>query len=177
MGHAGARRTVKPTLVVSVLCLGLLLGVWLITQFVHTDRPTTLDGVSQEVFSGIDALQASMPESARPESASTESASTSTSDETVVVACPDGRGGKQVDVTRTITVAPDFDRLAWMTDLSDRYREKGWNVGMRTLSSRDHVEVKLVGPPLLIYRVLTTDESGEALVVIRSSSRCSSTLR
>jgi hypothetical protein len=117
---------------------------------VHTDRPTTLDGVRQEVISGIDALQASMPESPGPESAGPESAGPSTSDETVVVACPDGEGGRQVDVTRTITVAPYFDRLAWMTDPSDRHRENGWNVGMRTLSSPDQVEVKLVGPPLLI---------------------------
>ncbi|TFC19596.1 hypothetical protein E3O19_02940 [Cryobacterium algoritolerans] len=135
--------------------------VVIISQNVHTDRPTSRDGVIEEVLVDVDSITATLP-------AGTVTASSDTSNAS---ACPGG-GGEEIAVSRTMTVGPDFDRYAWIESVTRRYKDRGWSVTLRTLGSQGHLALKFVGQQLLIYRVTITDETGEVQVIIRSTSRC-----
>jgi hypothetical protein len=150
------------TAIFAVAALSLLLVIWLISANIRTDRPVTLDGVSAEVMAGVSEFQDELP----------KSAVMGVVDQKDVEACPDGSGGQQVVISRTITTAPAFDRLQWLSDLGAKYQKKGWHSTTQTLGSRDHVSLKLVGKPLIIYRITSTEGENPQLV-IRSTSRCS----
>lgn len=150
------------TVIWAIAALSLLLVIWLISANIRTDRPLTLDGVSTEVMAGVTEFQEALP----------KSVVVGVVDQKDVEACPDGTGGKQVVISRTITTAPTFDRLQWLSDLGTKYEKKGWHSSTQTLGSRDHASLKLVGKPLIIYRITSTDGETPQLV-IRSTSRCS----
>jgi hypothetical protein len=156
------KRESTRTIIFAVATLSLLLAIWLIAANIRTDRPVTLGGVTAEVIAGVSEFQDALP----------KSAVVAVVDEKHVEACPDGSGGKQVVISRTITTTRDFDRLQWLSNLSVKYQKKGWHSSTQTLDSRDHVSLKLVGLPLIIYRITSTDVESPQLI-IRSVSRCS----
>jgi hypothetical protein len=163
MSTGRKRWKVSPTIALTTSFVVLLLAVVVISQNIETDRPTTIDGVTAEVIVDVDSISATLP----------AGVVTSSLDDSTVSECPDGRGGRQVAVSRTITVEPEFESTAWTTRVTKRYEGEGWNVTLRTLGSRDHIELKLVGQRLLIYRVTLTNQDGVPQVTIRSTSRCS----
>jgi hypothetical protein len=163
MSTGRKRWKINPTIALTTLCLALLLVVVIVSQNIQTDRPTTLDGVTAEVIVDVDSISATLP----------AGVVTSSVDDSAVSDCPDGSGGQQIAVSRTMTVASDFEPTAWIARVTKRYEDKGWDVRLRTLGSRDHVELKLVGQRLLIYRVTATVKEGMPQVIIRSTSRCS----
>lgn len=156
------KRESTRTVIFAVATLSLLLAIWLIAANIRTDRPTTLGGVSAEVIAGVSEFQDALP----------KSAVVAVVDVKHVEACPDGSRGKQVVISRTITTTRDFDRLQWLSNLNGKYQKKGWHSSIQTLDSRDHVSLKLVGLPLIIYRITSTDVESPQLI-IRSVSRCS----
>lgn len=162
MSKGLSKRESTRTVIFAVAILSLLLVIWLIAANIRTDRPVTVEGVSAEVTAGVTEFQDALP----------KSAVVAVVDEKHIEACPDGSGGKQVDIIRTITTTSDFDRLQWLIDLSAKYEERGWHSSTQALGSRDHMSLKLVGPPLLIYRITSTD-AGSPQLIIRSVSRCS----
>jgi hypothetical protein len=157
------RWKVSPTIALTIACSALLAVVVIVSQNIQTDRPTTLDGVTAEVLVDVDSISATLP----------AGIVTSSVSDSAVSACPDGRGGQQTAVSRTLTVKPDFEAAVWTADVTKRYEDKGWEVRLRTLGSRDHLELKLVGQRLLFYRVTITVQEGIPQVIIRSTSRCS----
>ena len=161
MSRGLSRNESTRTVVFAVAVLSLLLVIWLISANIRTDRPVTLKGVSAEVVAGVNQFQETLPKPAVVDVV----------DQKSVEACPDGSGGKQVAISRTITTTAAFDRLGWLSDLGAKYEGEGWHSSTQTLGSRDHVSLKLVGKSLIIYRITATD--GEApQVIIRSTSRC-----
>jgi len=162
MGTRGKFWKVGPTIALAVSVLVILLLVVIISQNIHTDRPTTRAGVIAEVLVDVDSIAATLP----------ADAIVSTSDARAGSDCPDGSGGEEVAVSRTMTVGTDFDRYAWVDSVARRFEGMGWSVTEKTLDNRDHIALKLVGQQLLIYRVTVTDEAGVPQVIIRSTSRC-----
>jgi hypothetical protein len=163
MSTGRKRWKVSPTIALTTSFVVLLLAVVVISQNIETDRPTTIDGVTAEVIVDVDSISATLP----------AGVVTNSVDGSIVSECPDGHGGRQVAVSRTMTVGPEFESTAWITRVTKRYEGNGWNVSLRTLGSRDHVQLKLVGQRLLIYRVTLTNQDGVGEVTIRSTSRCS----
>jgi hypothetical protein len=163
MGIKKTRWKVGPTVILTAGFLAVLLILVIITQNIRTDRPTSIDGVRNEMLVDVDAIYATLP----------ASVVTAPTDDYEVTSCPDGRGGKEVSITRTLTVNSDFDRFAWIAKVTKLYKDDGWSVGVRTRGASDHLELKLIGQKLLYYRVTVTGESGTSLVIIRSTSRCS----
>ena len=108
MGTGSERWKVSPTVALTASCLALLAGVVIVSQNIQTDRPTTLDGVTAEVLVDVDSISATLP-------AGIVTSSVGDSD---VFACPDGRGGQQVTVSRTLAVRPDFETAVWIADVS-----------------------------------------------------------
>ena len=160
---ANQKRARRMTFIFAVACAGLLTVGWYIATNMRGNEPTTLDGVSREVLTGVDDIQSSLPASAIVLSA----------DETDVSACPDGGDGQQFAVVRRITVAEDFDETGWMSDLVDRYQARyRWNATLQKLDHVDKIEITIVGPPLIIYRVTNNSASQGPQVLIRSESRC-----
>ncbi|MGO4689346.1 hypothetical protein [Glaciibacter sp. 2TAF33] len=163
MSAGSSRRRISPTIVLSTSLVALLLAVVIISLNIRTDRPTTLDGVTAEVIVDVDSISATLP----------AGVVTGSVDDSTVSDCPDGGGGQQVAVSRTMNVTADFESAAWIARVTRQYEDKGWDVRLRTLGSRDHVELRLVGQRLLIYRVITTGQEGTRQVIVRSDSRCS----
>ncbi len=162
MGTRGKFWKVGPTIVLAVSVSVILLVVVIISLNMRTDRPTTRAGVIEEVLVDVDSIAATLP----------AGAVVSTSDASAGSACPDGSGGEEVAVSRTMTVGPDFDRYAWVDSVARHFDGLGWSVTEKTLDNRDHIALKLVGRQLLIYRVTVTDETGVPQVIIRSTTRC-----
>lgn len=164
MGTRGKFWKVGPTiaLAVSVSVILLVVVVVIISLNMRTDRPTTRAGVIEEVLVDVDSIAATLPAGAL----------VSTSEASAGSDCPDGSGGIEVSMSRTLTVGPDFDRYAWVDSVARHYEGMGWSVTEKTLDNRDHIALKLVGQQLLIYRVTVTDETGVPQVIIRSTSRC-----
>jgi hypothetical protein len=160
---ANQNRARRMTLIFAVACAMLLAVGWYIATNMRSGEPTTLDGVSREVLAGIDDIQSSLP----------ASAIVSSSDQTDVSACPDGGGGRQFTIDRTITVAEDFDETRWMGTLVARYQARDrWNVTLQKVGRVDKLDITIVGPPLIIYRVTNNSTSRGPQVLISSESRC-----
>ncbi len=162
MGTRGKFSTVRSTIALAVSVLVILLVVVIIAQNIHTDRPTTRAGVIAEVLVDVDSIAATLP-------AGTVATS---SDESKAAACPDGTGGEEISVSRTMTVGADFDRYAWIESVTKKYEDMGWSVTLRTLGSHANLALKFVGEQLLIYRVSITNDQDPQQVIIRSVSRC-----
>ena len=128
MSRGLSKKESTRTAIFAVAVLSLFLVIWLISANIRTDRPVTLDGVSAEVMVGVSEFQDDLPKSAVVDVV----------DQKDVEACPDGSGGKQMVISRTITTAPTFDRLHWLSDLGSQYEKKGWHSSTQTLGSRDH---------------------------------------
>ena len=160
MGTSRLRR-LRPTIVAVALSGILVLGVWLVGLNMHSNEPTTLDGVTQEVEAGVDAIEDLLPHTAIVKSV----------DRSDVSECLDG-GGEQVDLARIITLQPDFDRFAWIETLTAHFEAEGSVVSSTAVGSNDHVSLKIVGPPLLIYTVGFDAETDHPGLTIRSTSRC-----
>ncbi|GAB3044567.1 hypothetical protein GCM10027052_28590 [Parafrigoribacterium mesophilum] len=96
--------------------LSLLVVMWLVSTNIHTDRPVTLEGVSDEVINGVEMFQKDLPQSAVLD----------VRDERHVAACPDHGGGLQLSIARTIRTTPTFDRVGWLHTLGARYEKAGW---------------------------------------------------
>ena len=157
----GRLRRLRPTIVAVALSGILILTVWLVSLNMHSDEPTTLDGVTHEVEAGVDAIEDLLPPTAIVKSA----------DQSDVSECLEG-GGEQVELARTITLQPGFDRFAWIEKLTTHFEAKGSVVSSKAVGSNDHVSLKIVGPPLLIYTVGFNAESDHPNLTIRSTSRC-----
>ena len=160
MGTRGKFWKVGPTIALAVS--GSVILVVVISQNMHTDRPTSRAGVIEEVLVAVDSIAATLP----------AGTIVATSEGSAGSDCPDGSGGEEVAVSRTMTVGPDFDRYAWVDSVARRFEGMGWNVTEKTLDRRDHIALELVGQQLLIYRVTVTDQTGVTQVIIRSTSRC-----
>ena len=112
---------------------------------------------------GLDDIQSSLP----------ASVIVSTSDKTAVSACPDGGGGQQVKVERTVTVTDTFDQTHWLRQLGERYQAReDWYAASRTLGTSGRLEVKIVGPALIIYRITNNSASQPPRLLMTSESRC-----
>jgi hypothetical protein len=160
---ANQKRARRITLIFAVVCAVLLAVGWYIAANMRGTEPTTLDGVSKEVLTGIDDIQSSLP----------ASAIVSNSDKTDVSACPDGGEGRQFTLVRRITVAEDFDEKGWMGDLVARYQARDrWNATLQKVDPVDRLDVTIVGPPLIIYRVTNNSALPGPQVLISSESRC-----
>jgi hypothetical protein len=160
---ANQKRSRVITVTFAVACAVLLAVGWYIATNMRGSEPTTLDGVSNEVLTGIDDIQSSLP----------TSAIVSSSNKTNVSACPDGGEGRQFAIVRRITMAEDFDEAGWIGDLVERYQARDrWQATMRKLDRVDKLDVTIVGPPLIIYRVTNNSASQVPQVLISSESRC-----
>ena len=151
----------RPTIVAVALSGTLILTVWLVSLNMHSDEPTTLGGVTEEAEAGVDAIEDLLP----------PAAIVTSSDRSKVSDCLEG-GGEQVELARTITLPPDFDRFAWIEKLTAHFEAKDWVVSSKAVGSNDHVSLKIVGPPLLIYTVGFSAETDHPSLTIRSTSRC-----
>jgi len=161
MGTRGKFWKVGPTIALAVSVLVVV--VVIISQNMLTDRPTTRAGVIAEVLVGVDSIAATLP----------EGTVTTSSDESKTSSCPDGTGGEEISVSRTMTVGPDFDRYAWIGSVTKRYEDLGWSVTLRSRGSQSsNLALKFVGEQLLIYRVSITNDTEPQQVIIRSVSRC-----
>lgn len=161
-GTTVRRRKIGPTAILAAAVFALLAVVVVVSLTIRTDRPTTLEGVTAEALVEIDTLAELLPSTAN---------ATSTEARTVDT-CPDRSGGDEVTIIRTITVAPAFDRSAWLNEASTRYEARGWSTSLRILSDNDHRTLTLVGPLLLIYRVASVAPNGASRLIITTTSRC-----
>lgn len=162
MGTRGKFWKVGPTIALAVSVLVILVVVVIISQNIHTDRPTTRAGVIAEVLVDVDSIAATLP----------SGTVTTSSDASETADCPDGTGGEEISVSRTMTVGADFDRYAWIESVTEKYEDLGWSVTLRTLGSHANLALKFVGEQLLIYRVSITNDTDPQQVIIRSVSRC-----
>jgi hypothetical protein len=153
-----------PTLAAVILCGALLATVLVIAGGTRSGNPTTVAGVTREVDAGMDDILNRLPARAVVSSTRTQSREN----------CPDGTDGAQVTVERRFTLDPDFDAPSWLTVIRKAYAAKdGWTSTVKTLGTRDHVRVTLVGRPLIIYRLTSGSPDAPAELIVRATSRCS----
>jgi hypothetical protein len=162
MGTRGQFWKRRPTITLAVSVSIVVVVVVIISQNIRTDKPTTRDGVVAEVLVDVDSIAATLP----------AGTVTTSSDESKAAPCPDGTGGEEISVSRTLTVGPDFDRYAWMGKVTQRYEELGWSVTTQARGGRGNLALKFVGRQLLIYRVSISTDTDPQQVIIRSVSRC-----
>jgi hypothetical protein len=153
-----------PTLVVVLLCGALLATILALVASTRSSNLTTVTGITREVDEGLDDILDRLPTDAVVSSTRTESRES----------CPDGTHGAQVTVERRFALDPAFDAPSWTTATREAYAaEDGWTASLKTLSSRDHVRLTLVGRPLIIYRLSTGSPERPDELIARATSRCS----
>jgi hypothetical protein len=153
-----------PTLVTVMLCGALLATILTLVASTRTGNPTTVAGITREVDAGLEDIVNRLPAGAVGSSTRTEARES----------CPDGTHGAQVTVERRFALEPAFDAPSWIAGTRKAYAAKdGWTASVKTLSSRDHMRLTLVGRPLIIYRVSTGSPDRPDELIARATSRCS----
>lgn len=163
MGAIGNWMRRRPTATFAAVCLVLVVAVLVVIAGIHADRPTTLAGVTDEAAAGIDMFVDELPVSVIE----------SSTDDTDTLPCPDGSGGHEVSMTRTVITAGSFDRQSWLVTVTDRYAAAGWQVKIKSLDTRAHQRATLVDAHLLIYAITVSDPSVGDRIVFHTVSRCS----
>ena len=80
---------------------------------------------------------------------------------------------EQVKVERTVTVTDTFDQTHWLRQLGERYQAReDWYAASRTLGTSGRLEVTIVGPALIIYRITNNSASQPPRLLMTSESRC-----
>ncbi|WP_440709550.1 hypothetical protein [Herbiconiux sp. YIM B11900] len=144
----------------------------------RSTAPTTLEGVTAEVMTEVDAITAIL----RPADAADEAALGAPVDSTTLDPCPDDGPGEQVTVTRVIPLPPTASPADLTQAVADAYTQREWSVRTEAYGTEGSLRTDLLGKNLIPVELTiapTTDAASPAATpaltaTIRSASRCTS---
>jgi len=189
----------RPATYVTLGVVGaLVVGVVIAVNTVSTGAPTTLEGVTAEVMTEVDAVTATVTDAAptatadptadpaeasAPEVSESSIGDVGVSDVTSVEPCPDGSDAEQFTITRTLTAPAGFDPRTWAEELRATYEAKDWYVNTQPFGSNQGLSIQLTGKNLIPIAITVppppettpsrpapTDTAVQ--ITLTSSSRC-----
>jgi hypothetical protein len=152
-----------PTVFSAAACLALVVIVVAVAASLDSRRLLSVEAATTEAMSGIELLSSQLPASAVLSSTDIRASSD----------CPDGSGGSEVSIVRTLALRPAFDLSTWTATLATDFESRGWHVNATSLDEREHRRVTFVNEALLVYTIVVSPRSEAANVIIRTVSRCS----
>lgn len=157
-----------------VLVVAVILGLTLS----RSTAPTTLEGVTAEVMTEVDAVTAIL----QPSDATAAAVLETPVDSTALDPCPDDGPGEQFSVTRIVPL-PVTARPADLTQaVADAYGQRDWSVRTESLGAEGGLRTELLGKNLIPIQLTIAPNTAAAATgatpaltaTIRSSSRCTS---
>lgn len=142
----------------------------------RSNAPTTLEGVTAEVMTEVDAVTAIL----RPTDAPADGAPV---DSTTLDPCPDDGPGEQFSITRVVPLPPTASPADITQAVADAYGQRDWSVRTDSFGTEGGLRTDLLGKNLIPVQLTIapdTTASGAAAgspaltATIRSSSRCTS---
>ncbi|MFC6356324.1 hypothetical protein [Luethyella okanaganae] len=142
----------------------LVIAVWIVTLLLPNPQPLTVEAATAKVTGYLDRIESTLPVGSVLER----------SEEITQDSCPIEERGGQAKVRRVVYVDPVLDRVSWAATLSGEFPEAdGWVVRVRTLDSRENLDIRIVGRDLIIMNLTASDASGQARITMGATSECS----
>jgi hypothetical protein len=154
-----------------VLVVAVVIGM----SVSRSTAPTTLEGVTAEVMTEVDAIT----EILQAPDAAADPALGAPADSTSLDPCPDDGPGEQFTITRVIPF-PASARPADLTQaVADAYTQREWSVRTDSSGNEGGLSTQLLGKNLIPVQLTITPNTDTAAApaltaTIRSSSRCTS---